>query len=206
MDSHRLAPRSALGHVLAPGHFGARGDAPGVFIAASAGPALACVIARKGKIAALCAHVKSVLGSDLPLTPRRVADGPIHFIWAGPDRWIAETFTQAPHTFERDLRETLTGLAAVTGQSDARSVIRVSGPRVREMLAKGMPVDLNPRVFGPGDVALTAVGHINVHFWQLDGAPTYEIAVGRSFAESFWQWLRDAAAEFGAVVDTALPA
>jgi methylglutamate dehydrogenase subunit D len=201
VSSLRLAPRSALDRVLAPGHFGAKVDAAGIFITEHTGLALASVMARKGKTAALRAHVKDVFGTDLPLTPRRVADGPIHFIWAGPDRWLAETETEAPHTFERDLREAFIGLAAVTSQSDGRSVIRVSGARAREMLAKGVPLDLDPRVFGPGDVALTVVAHINVHFWQLDATPTYEFAVFRSFAASFCEWLLDASAEFGAVVD-----
>ena len=37
------------------------------------------------------------------------------------------------------------GVAAVSDQSDARLVLRVSGPRVRDVLAKGVPVDLHPR-------------------------------------------------------------
>jgi methylglutamate dehydrogenase subunit D len=201
VSSLRLAPRSALDRVLAPGHFGADVDAPGIFIAERTDLALASVMARRGKTAALRARVKDMFGTDLPLTPRRAADGPIHFIWAGPGRWMAETSTEGPHAFEHHLREAFIGHAAVTSQSDGRSVIRVSGAKAREMLAKGVPLDLDPRVFGPGDVALTVVAHINVHFWQLDATPTYEFAVFRSFAASFCEWLLDASAEFGAVVD-----
>ena len=50
------------------------------------------------------------------------------------------------------------------------------------------------------DAAVTTVGHIVVHLWQLDETPTYEFAVLRSYAAAFWRWLVDSAAEFGAVV------
>ena len=41
-------------------------------------------------------------------------------------------------------------------QSDSRLVLRLSGPRVRDVLAKGVPVDLHPKAFKPGDVAMHA--------------------------------------------------
>jgi sarcosine oxidase subunit gamma len=197
-----LTPRSALDRVLVPGHYGVEAEVGGVVISERAGTALASVMARKGKAADLCARAKERFGVDLPMTPRRAAEGRIHFIWAGPGRWLAEAPDEVPSTFERSLREVLCGLASVTSQSDGRSIIRISGPKAREVLAKGVPLDLDPRVFGPGDTAMTVVGHINVHFWQTDTVPTYDFAVFRSFAASFCEWLLDAAAEFGALVPT----
>ena len=70
-------------------------------------------------------------------------------------------------------------------QSDGRCIFRIGGPSAREVLAQGLPIDIDPRVFGPGDTALTLAGHINVHFWQVDLSPVYEFAVPRSFAASF---------------------
>jgi methylglutamate dehydrogenase subunit D len=46
-------------------------------------------------------------------------------------------------------------------------------------------------------VAMTAIAHINVHLWQVDEQPTYDLAVFRSFAVALWEWLTAAAAEFG---------
>jgi sarcosine oxidase subunit gamma len=68
------------------------------------------------------------------------------------------------------------------------------------VLAKGVPIDLDARVFGPGDTALTLVGHISVHLWQVDRAPTYEFAVPRSFAAGFCEWLFAAAAPYGVAI------
>jgi sarcosine oxidase subunit gamma len=108
----------------------------------------------------------------------------------------------AGHVFERRLLDDLTGLASLSNQSDGRTIIRVSGPKVRQALAKGVPIDLHPRAFRVGDTALTVVGHIGVHFWQLDETPTYEFAVFRSFSASLWEWLVASSAEFGvAVID-----
>jgi sarcosine oxidase subunit gamma len=192
-----LIPRSALERVLVSGHCGAEVDVPGVTIAEHTGLALASVMARKGKTSDLAARVKERFGTDLPITPRRAADGPTHFIWAGPGRWLAAAPEQSPMAFESNLRSALAGLASVTGQSDGRSIIQVGGPKAREALAKGVPLDLDPCAFGPGDTAMTVVAHINVHLWQSDATPIYEFAVFRSFAASFCEWLLDASAEFG---------
>ena len=47
---------------------------------------------------------------------------------------------------------------------------------------------------------MTAVAYVGVHFWQIDAVPTYEFAILRSFAIAFWEWILDAAAEFGVAV------
>jgi sarcosine oxidase subunit gamma len=88
----------------------------------------------------------------------------------------------------------------VTDQSDGRSIIRVSGSRAAFVLAKGVMIDLHPRAFGSGDVAITAVAHIGVQFWQIDATPTYEFVCFRSFAADFWHWLIEAGSEFGVAV------
>ena len=197
MSDLMLTPRSALDRVLVPGYYGAEGDVPGIIISEQTDLALATVMVRKGQSAELSARVKALFAVEMPMTPRHAATGQVHFIWAGPGRWLAAAPNLSPRTFEGDLRQAFSGLASVTGQSDGRSIIRISGAKAREALAKGVPLDLDPHVFGPGDTAVTLVAHINVHLWQSDAAPTYDFAVFRSFAASFCEWLLDAAAEFG---------
>ena len=87
--------------------------------------------------------------------------------------------------------------AMVADQSDGRCVLRLSGPKARQVLAKGIGLDLDPRIFKPGDVAMTLAAHIAVQIWQMDDKPSYEIAMFRSLAGSFWHWLAASAAEFG---------
>jgi methylglutamate dehydrogenase subunit D len=53
---------------------------------------------------------------------------------------------------------------------------------------------LHPTVFRPDSVATTVIAHIGVIFWQLDDAPTFEVATFRSYAFSFRRWLDATAA------------
>jgi sarcosine oxidase subunit gamma len=192
-----LSARSGLEQLLLPGNYGIHTNKPGVVIALRTDLALASVMVRKGKIKDLRLRVHDGFGLMLPLTAQRADSGILSFTWAGPGQWLAATSGKTPVSFEAELRDLLSGLASVMNQSDGRCIIRVSGPKARDVMAKGIPIDLDPRVFGPGDTALTLAGHINVHLWQVDAAPTYEFAVFRSFAASFSEWFLAASAAFG---------
>jgi sarcosine oxidase subunit gamma len=195
-----VTPCSGLQGLVIPGRYGAANGGPGVLLSERADLALAAVMVRKGAGEALARHVRAAFGLDLPTTPRRAARGTLAFVWAGPGHWLAVTAGGDGSSFEKLLRHDLSNLASISDQSDGCAVVRIAGARVRDALAKGVPVDLNPRAFAAGDAAVTTVGHIGVHLWQLDEAPTYEFAVFRSYAAAFWRWLIDSAAEFGVAV------
>jgi methylglutamate dehydrogenase subunit D len=163
---------------------------------------LAIVMVRAGKQADLLVRSLERFGLALPTVPRREFRGPLSFAWAGPGKWLAMLESAWGTGLENDLREGFAGFASVTNQSDGRSIIRVGGPKARQALAKGVPLDLDPRSFRVGDTALTVVANINVHFWQIDETPTYEFAVFRSFAVAFHEWLLEASIEFGVMVGT----
>jgi sarcosine oxidase subunit gamma len=55
-------------------------------------------------------------------------------------------------------------------------------------------------VFATGSAATSVIALMGVTLWQVDDAPTYDLAVFRSLAGSFWTWLTDSAAEFGVEV------
>ena len=133
----------------------------------------------------------------LPSTPVTSASSAISFVWAGPSQWLALGEQRDGRAFATSLSSLRPNLASAVDQSDGRTIIRVSGPRARDALAKGLHIDLHPSVFRAGDAAITAVSHIGVHFWQLDDVPTYEFTMFRSFAIAFCEWLVEAAAEFG---------
>lgn len=195
----RLAPSSAFGLVHRLGHHGAVRPA-GLVVCERTDLALASVIARRGAERALSAKVADTFALALPTTPHRSEAGGIAFIWAGPGQWLATCEGEAGHRFEARLRTTLAGLASVSDQSDGRAVLCIAGPCARDMFAKGLPVDLDPSVMQPGGALVSGLAHIGVHLWQLDALPTYECAVSRSYAHSFWHWLEASAAEFGLTV------
>jgi methylglutamate dehydrogenase subunit D len=76
-------------------------------------------------------------------------------------------------------------------------VLRLTGPQARAVLAKGLPIDLHPRAFAPGSAATSTISLMGVQIWQVDDAPTYDLAFFRSVSASFWHWLTASAAEFG---------
>jgi sarcosine oxidase subunit gamma len=186
--------RSALHGLARPGHHGRA--AAGLVIEERTDIALASVIARRGKFDALAAAVDTAYGVTLPKGPRRAANGLLAFAGTGPNQWIASAEGAEASGFAAKLRARIGLFAAVSDQSDARLVLRLSGPRVRDVLAKGVPLDLHPKVFKPGDVATTLVAYIGVQLDRLDDT-TFQLTTPRSTAGSLWSWLSASAAEFG---------
>ncbi len=192
-----LAARPALAGIATPDRYGNSEGAPGVTLSERTGIGLATLAARKGRAAALGAMVQAAYGVALPGSSRLVAGPDAGFIGTGPGQWLAVSERFAHGALAVDLAARLTGLASISDQSDGRAVIRISGPRARDVLAKGLPIDLHPSVFGPGAAATSTIALMGVTLWQADDAPTYDVAVFRSLAGSFWTWLTDSAAEFG---------
>jgi sarcosine oxidase subunit gamma len=190
-----LAERSALSGIAVPGRHG-RAGVTGVAIEEVADLAFASVICKREKRFALINAVNTAFGVVLPDGPRRVTRGHVTFAGVGPDHWIASADGADAAGFAARVRARIGPFAAVSDQSDARFVLRVSGPRVREVLIKGVPVDLHPKAFKLGDIACTVIGYINTQIDMLDDT-TYQLAAPRSMAGSFWSWLTVSAAEFG---------
>ena len=193
---------SALDGIAVPGRHGRLGGEPGVTISERVDLGLATVMVRKGKQPNLAAAAERSYGVALP-TGSCLAAGPsVGFIGTGPGQWLAVSESLKNGDLARDLAEKFGGLASISDQSDGRAVLRISGPSVRDVLAKGLPIDLDPRAFGPGDAVTSLISYIGVQLWQVDVTPTYDMAVFRGFAGSFWGWLSASAAEFGAVVES----
>jgi len=195
------APRSAWAGILKDGHLGKQG-ATGVRIAARDGLRIASLIAPAAGKAALADAVKARLRLDLPSTPAIISSATHAAVWAGPGQWLLVAESTAGFA---DTLQALSGLAAVADQSSGRAVLRLSGSRIREALAKGCMLDLHPAAFPVGMTALTSIAHIGVHLWRAEDGPdgaVFEIMVARSMAGSFWSWLSASVAEFGCEVVT----
>jgi sarcosine oxidase subunit gamma len=65
--------------------------------------------------------------------------------------------------------------AAVTEVGESRTCIRVAGPRARDLLAKGSPLDVHPRVFAAGACAQGQLAKATVLIHQVDDAPAYDV-------------------------------
>jgi len=144
---------------------------------------------------ALASALERVLGCALPRTPNTFttsAEG-IKVLWLGPDEWLAVTPEGREDGVAGDLRHAAgDGYAAVNELGSGQTVIELTGPRAREIIAKGCPLDLHPRAFGPGRCAQSRLARTLVTILQVDDAPRFELIVRRSFADYLWQWLADA--------------
>lgn len=156
---------------------------------------------------AFTSAVRQVTGIGLPTAANTVETaGDLAALWLAPDEWLI-VGPADPATAGRGaalagtLRAALSGQhAAVTDVSEARTIITVSGPRARDVLAKGTPIDLHPREFGPGRCVQTGLAGTNVILRQLDDQASFEIYVLNSFADYLWRWLEAAGREYGVAV------
>ena len=158
---------------------------------------------RKGADEALLQTCEQAYGFKLPSAGKMVAGSSVSAVWAGPGQWLVFAPDSGGRDLEQELRAKLGALASVADQGDARMFVRVAGPSSRDMLAKLLPLDIHPRAFPPGSAAITHAAHIGVMVWRSDKPRTTDcfiLACSRSYAQSLWHALMDAAAEFGVSV------
>ncbi len=182
------------------------GSAGGVLAAEREGLGIAGLTARRGQAAALQRLLRDRFDLVLPAGPRRTGSGELAVAGIGPQSWLM-TREHAGNAFAIGLRASLGGHAAVLDLSDAYVMLRLTGARLRDTLAKLVPLDLHERSFRVGDVAQTVAEHMAVMLWRLEdtdrGEAAFELCAGRSLARSLYGALRDSAAEFGFVFEKA---
>jgi sarcosine oxidase, subunit gamma len=141
--------------------------------------------------------LQAVLGCALPSAPNTFSTAPdgSKLLWLGPDEFLALTPDGREATLAESLRKAAgSAFVAVNELGAGQTVIQMVGPRAREILAKGCPLDFHPRVFGPGRCAQSRLARALVTIAQVDETPRFEIIVRRSFADYLWRWLLDASA------------
>jgi methylglutamate dehydrogenase subunit D len=188
-----IAPRGAFERYLQD--LSPKGAANDVRIEERLDLGMATVMSR-GDDRALAERIHGEFGLALPSTPRRVSNGVKAFVGIGPGVWLA-VFEAASPLMASELAASLDGQASVADQTSAYAVLRISGAFAREILSRGAFIDFDPSVFGPGSAAVTTISHVGVTIWQIDETPTFEIALFRSYAGSFWHWIKVTCAALG---------
>jgi sarcosine oxidase subunit gamma len=188
----RVSPLAHLeGRMRAATVTGARG------VTLTEWPFLTMVNVRVDPASEAADHIEKALGAPLPgQCGRTTASGAHTVLWLGPDEWLVLSPTEAA-AVTPELREALGGdPGSVVDVSAHRTTLELSGPAARQVLEKGCPLDLHPRVFGPGKAASTTVGPVAVLLWQTDDTPTYRLFPRSSFADYLARWLIDAMSEY----------
>ena len=165
-------------------------------------PYVAMVDVRLGTVDA---EASAALGVDLPTAPNTwVPTGTGRAVWLGPDEWLLTSTTETPEELEARVRAAVLPLGgSATDVSAQRIGLRLTGARVRDVLAKGCSIDLHPRVFGRGSSAQTLLGQAGVVLLALsDAGDDVVVLVRSSFAGYLADWLLDAALEFTPTQDS----
>jgi sarcosine oxidase subunit gamma len=167
---------------LSDAHAGIAGD--GISIAPAPMACAVSIIARKGMAQNLAAAMLEGYGLALPMAPHATTNGELTLVWAGYQHWLLLATTGAGDGFESAARDKLGTTAAVSNQSDNRVRLHITGDNARDVLARGVPIDLHPSVFKPGDAAQTVYDHIGIHLWLALDGHAFEALVARSYAPS----------------------
>jgi sarcosine oxidase, subunit gamma len=145
---------------------------------------------------ALMDRLTASLGFALPVIPNTVtAKQDRRALWLGPDEWLIV----GPQDEEKGLAQALwNGLGGAFGSivdvSANRTVIEIRGRNAPQVLASGVPIDLEMRSFGPGHCAQTLLAKTQVIVELVNDDPAFDLYVRSSFALYAAEWLLDAAA------------
>lgn len=176
-------------------HVGRAPAVPGVTVETRHAAAM-CDLRGSPRNPDFLSEVSAAFGVALPVDPNTaVGTNDARILWLGPDQWLI--VTAQPRDLLHDAG--ITG-GTLTDVSHGRAILRLAGPDARHALAKGCPLDLDPRRFAVDRCAQTAIARINVVLDHV--APgVYDLYCPRSYAGSFWHWLTEAAAEYGCRIE-----
>lgn len=144
--------------------------------------------------------VAGVLDLELPLTPNTTArGGDNRAFWLGPDEWLVMAPDGEAAALETRLRAACGAdpWCSIVDVSDSTNGFVLAGPAARDVLAKGCPLDLDRRVFGPARCAQSVLAGTRILLAGSGQPDSFELRVRNSFARYLVAWLRDAVHEFG---------
>jgi sarcosine oxidase, subunit gamma len=137
-----------------------------------------------------------VVGCQPPAKPNTVARGKGYdVLWLGPDEWLVRSDAAVPAGV---LEAKLAGAfgdawATAVDVGSGYTVVEIDGARTREVLSRGCPLDLHPRMFKQGQCAQSVFFKASIVLIAA-GDDRFEIVVRRSFADYFCRIMLDAAA------------
>jgi heterotetrameric sarcosine oxidase gamma subunit len=187
-----------LSRIYSPGSHGATKTPARLSMAELTDFELVQVMARRGLWSPTDQACKEAYGQPAPAKPQAISAEGALLIWSGPDQFLI--LSPRGSSLER-ARLAFAGMASLSEQSDGRSLLRLSGARVRDMLAKVCSLDLHPGVFPVGAAAATSIDHTSVNLWRSEdsasGEAVFCLLIFSTFAESLWHTLLDSGAEYG---------
>ena len=136
-------------------------------------------------------------GLEIPTTNSTAkSNKETRILWNAPRTWlIISNKENMVKIVKKNCKETD---FAITDISHSRAVIQIKGDQAREILKKGSPINFNE--FEVNKCVGTIFHGINLIIDLISEDPdTFNLLVLRSFGESFYHHITDAALEFGYV-------
>ena len=175
---------------LAPGTYGAENrEGPGVTVSRRQGLHI-LHLAGDLSDADFPTAARHALGLPLPQLALETRDGHgVRILWLAPNRWLVVS----SHKLEAGA---FGAKASVNDVGQGRSVLRLRGRSVRDLLCKGCPIDLDLQAFPAGHAAATLLGHLGVII-DCIADDVFDLYVTRSYDHFIHDWLVQAGKEFG---------
>ena len=115
-------------------------------------------------------------------------------LWSGPNTWLV--ISRKENILKVIKEECSSDNFAITDISHSRAIIQIKGSQAKNILKKGCPLNFNE--FENNNCAGTVFHGINIIIDFVDNNPdTFNLFTLRSFGESFYHHITDAALEFG---------
>jgi sarcosine oxidase subunit gamma len=142
------------------------------------------------------AAVEDLLGVAWPIRVGFAATGRTDVICVGPSDWLVLWADVDARELLMHLQVALHGSAfRAANVSQALARIQLDGSEVRNLLAKGCSLDLDPPLFPCGRAVRTRFAGMPVIVRCISG-PTFELIVAQSYSDFLLAWLTDAELEF----------
>ena len=117
-------------------------------------------------------------------------------LWSAPNTWLV--ISRKENILKVIKEKCSSDNFAITNISHSRAIIQIKGSQAKNILKKGCPLNFNE--FENNNSAGTVFHGINIIIDFVDNNPdTFNLFTLRSFGESFYHHITDAALEFGYV-------
>ena len=129
-------------------------------------------------------------------SPKVSSNKETRILWSAPSTWLV--ISRRENIVEIIKERCNSDNFAITDISHSRAIIQIKGLQAKDILKKGCPLNFNE--FENNNCAGTVFHGINIVVDFVGSNPdTYNLLTLRSFGESFYHHITDAALEFGYV-------
>jgi len=129
-------------------------------------------------------------------SPKVSSNKETRILWSAPSTWLV--ISRRENIVEIIKEKCNSDNFAITDISHSRAIIQIKGRQAKDILKKGCPLNFDE--FEKNNCAGTVFHGINIVVDFVDNNPdTFNLLTLRSFGESFYHHITDAALEFGYV-------